>query len=88
MTLLLLSLLHRPHDPNRLPFFRGLGEPIAKIFETLFDVDHAHLISFRLGEALLYISRGEKASIPDAFVVSIHDLESKVDKFTALRKKD
>lgn len=38
-----------------------------------------HYYSLRLGEALLYISRTGKASIPDAFVIAIHDLESKID---------
>lgn len=79
MALLFLSLPHCPPDPNRLPFLGGLSEPIAKIFETLFDIDHAHLISSGLGEPLLYINRTNKALFPDISVISIHDLESKID---------
>lgn len=79
MALLFLSLPHCPPDPNRLPFLGGLSEPIAKIFETPFDIDHAHFISFRLGEPLLYIKPSRKALYPNIFVIAIHDLESKID---------
>lgn len=60
--------------PTQRPF-----NPTPKILKGGLHIVHAHLISFRLGESLLYIKKTAKVLFPNAFAIPIHDLESKID---------